>query len=86
MIRGVHLSGAAIAGSITMTVFVFRALSRFFAHPLIEFMINPYVVFFLFIIAAVVVTHHWLKGPKALIIAPIMVIAIAFFVYAYYVL
>jgi len=74
-----------VSGAITMSVFVSRALSKFISHPALEIMINPITVFILFLIAALVVFYPWLRGVKALIMMPFIVLFIAFFVYAYYI-
>ena len=86
MIRGLYVGRPMVAGALTFTVFAFRAVSKFMMNPVIEFFINPFVVFIMFLIAALIITYPWLKGIRALIIAPLIVILIAFFVYAYYIL
>lgn len=75
-----------VAGILTMTVFAFRAISKFWMNPVVEFFINPYVVFIIFLAAGLVILYPFMKGAKALILAPLLVIIIAFFVYAYYIL
>lgn len=85
-IRGIYIGRPLVSGGITMTAFVFRAISKIFTNPVVEFFINPIVVFIMFLIAAMIMAYPFLKGPKALIIAPAIVILIAFFVYAYYIL
>ncbi len=89
MIRGMYIGRPMVAGALTFTVFVFRALSKFIWHGnnvLIAFFINPYVVFCMFLAAGLIFMYPFFKGIKTLILAPLMVICIAFFVYAYYVL
>ena len=86
IIRGLYIGRAAMSAMLTMTAFAGRALSKFWMNPIIELLINPLVVFVLFLTAGLIVTYPLLKGVKGLIIAPALVIIVAFFVYAYYIL
>jgi len=86
MIRGIYIGRFMVSGAITMTAFAARAISKVASHPILDLLIEPVVVFIMFLAAAMIVFYPSLKGRKALILAPLIVIAIAFFVYAYYVL
>jgi len=83
-----NLGRTSVAGGITLSLFVFRALSKVVwpPNPVVDFFINPNVVFACFLIAATIVMYPFLRGRRALFVAPLIVILIAFFVYAYYVL
>ena len=86
IIRGIYVGRPLVSGGITFTLFAFRAVSRFIMNPVVEFFVNPYVAFIMFLTAGVIMLYPFLKGVKALIIAPLLVLGIAFFVYAYYIL
>ena len=85
-IRGIFIGRPLVAGALTMTAFAFRAISKFWMNPVIEFFINPIVVFLLFLLAGIIILYPFLKGKLALVLGPLLVIVIAFFVYAYYIL
>jgi len=85
MIHGIYVGRYMISGAITMTVFVARAISKFFEHEFLDMLTNPFFVFVAFIIAGIVVLYPWLTGVKAVILMPLLVLFVAFFVYAYYV-
>ena len=86
MIRGIYIGRPLVSGGITFTVFVFRAVSTYTTNWLIEIMTNPIVVFVLFLIAGIIITYPFLRGWRALVIGPIMVAMMVFFVYTYYIL
>jgi hypothetical protein len=80
-----------IAGCITFTVFIFRAWEKVMYGPepwyfIAEFFVNQYVVFVMFLAAANIIAFPYYKGIRALVLAPAVLIIVAFFVYAYYVL
>jgi hypothetical protein len=81
------ISRTIISGAITLSIFVSKALSKFFPdNQAITTMTNPYVIFVLFCVAGIVLLWPFLKGWKAAILGPMLVLFAAFFVYAYYVL
>jgi len=84
MIRGIHIPPFLVTGAITMTFFMFRAISKFWSHPIVDFFITPIVVFVGFLIAGIIIIHPQLHGVKALILGPLLVVVVLFFVYAYY--
>ena len=84
MIRGIYIGRYMISGAITMSIFMARAFDAVFDHPVLDFLVNPLVVFCLFITAAIIVFYPYLRGVKALIIIPIIVIGVGFFIWAYY--
>ena len=87
MIRGIYIGRYMISGAITMTVFAMRAASKLGVnHFIVDAFINPVMVYILFMAASIIVLYPYLKGIKALIIAPLVAIMLAVFVYAYYVL
>jgi len=85
-IRGIYIGRPAVAGALTFSLFAFRALYTYNKHPFFEFFNNPIVVFIIFLIAGLIVTYPYLKGWRALVIAPFMILLLIFFVYTYYIL
>jgi hypothetical protein len=87
MIRGLYIGRATVSAGITFIVMLFRALAKMYpSDQFYQLMIDPVLVFVLFLIAGVIVMYPYLTGRKALFIAPLMVCLILFFVYAYYIL
>ena len=87
MLHGIHIGRAFVTGFITFTLFGFRALNSYYpSDDIVQFFNDPYVVFFLFLLAGLVITYPWLRGWKTFIIAPGMILFIIFFVYTYYIL
>lgn len=85
MIRGMYIGRPAISGVISFVLFLARALKQFiWNNPIIDFLNEPVVVFLLFLLAGIVITYPFLKGWRALVITPLMVLLITFFVYTYY--
>jgi hypothetical protein len=85
------ITRSMIAGSLTFTVFIFRAWEKVMWgeepwYPIAEFFVNPYVVFIMFLAAANIIMFPFYKGIRALVLAPFVVGLVAFFVYAYYIL
>jgi len=85
-IRGLYIGRPALAGGITFSLFLFRAVYTYNKHPVIEFFNDPIVVFLCFLVAGVVMTYPYMKGWKAIVITPLMVALMLFFVYTYYIL
>ena len=86
MIRGAFLSRSAAAGIITFTLFIARALSTYTMNPVISVLIDPLIVFIMFVIAGLIITYPYLKGWRAFVVAPLMIVFVLFFVYTYYIL
>lgn len=87
MMRGIWIGRPLVTGIITFTLFLSRALYKFYpTSPLLELFNDPLVAFILFLVAGLIIVYPFLKGPKALIISSCMVGFIMFFVYAYYIL
>jgi len=89
-IRGIHISPYKVSGSITLLLMTMRAGSKYtwsehWLFPLTEFFTMPIVAFVLFTIAAIIITYPHLRGVKALILSPLIVAFIGFFVYSYYI-
>lgn len=82
----VSIGRASVAGLITMTIFVSKAISKYIEHPVIETLLNPYVIFVLFCAAGTILLWPFLKGWRAFILGLLIVIFAAFFVYSYYVI
>ena len=86
MIRGIYIGRPAVAGCITFSLFLSRALYKFQPwNPVLEFLNQPLVAFIAFNMAAVIVLYPFMKGIKAILLAIIMEIFLLFFIYAYYV-
>jgi len=85
MIRGMYIGRPAVSGAITFVLFMARALKQYiWKNPLVDFLNEPIVVFLLFLFAGIIITYPFLKGWRALVITPLMVMLIIFFVYTYY--
>ena len=86
MIRGIFIGRTLVAGVISFTLFLSRALYKFYPKsPILELFNDPLVAYILFLIAGVVIVYPFLKGHLALVISAVMVAFITFFVYAYYI-
>ena len=88
IIHGFHISRGLIASFFTLPILAARGVNNLGwfppGNPVIDTLMNPFVVFVAIMIAGIILTFPWLKGLWALFILLLIVAVAAFFVYAYY--
>ena len=84
MLRGIFIGRYAAFGALTTTMVACKAASKMTTHELLDVLTNPVLVYFVYLIAVVILFYPHLVGKKALVLAPLIALGVAFFVYAYY--